>query len=62
MNELKNTTPEVWSYFMKGCFAVRRKDCSFNRVPADMALEQTYNRDAKESASGLDAKARMKWV
>ena len=67
MNVLKNTAPEVWSYFMKGCFAVRRKDGSFNGVPADMALEQTYNKDAKESASGLsgitlDAKARMKWV
>ena len=57
----------IWYYFIKGHFVVRRKAGSFNGVPTDMALEQTYNRGVKESASGLtgitlDAKARTKWL
>ena len=52
---------------MKGHFGVRREAGSFNDVPNDMALEQMYNRDVKESASGftgttLEAKARPKWL
>lgn len=67
MNSLWSTAPEVYQHFMKGHFVVRRKTGSFNAVPTDMALEQTYNRDAKESHSGLtgitlDAKARTKWL
>ena len=67
MNDLWNTAPEVYEHFLKGNFVVRRKAGSFNGVATDMALEQTYNRDAKESHSGLagitlDAKARTKWL
>ena len=67
MNNLRNTAPEVYHHFMKGHFVVRRKAGAFNGVPTDMALEQTYNRDAKESHSGLtgitlDAKAWTKWL
>ena len=50
---LKNTAPYVYNYFTKGHYVVRRKAGSFNGVPSDTALEQTYNRDVKESASGL---------
>ena len=67
MNDLWNTAPEVYEHFMKGHFVVRRRAGSFNGVATDMALEQTYNRDAKESHSGLtgitlDVKARTKWL
>ena len=44
-----------------------RLPLSFKGVTTDIALEQTYNKDVKESASGLteialDTKARAKWL
>lgn len=67
MKDLKNKAPDVYAQFQRGNFVVRRTKGRFNAVPTDMALEQTYNKDVKESASGLtgitlDDKARTKWL
>jgi len=67
MHTLSETAPEIHNYFKDGHFTIRTKEGAFNGVPADMALEQTYNKDVKEKASGLtgiqlDAKARTKWI
>ena len=47
MNRLQETVPEVHEQFMAGHFVVRRVSGKFNTVWTDLALEQTYNRDAK---------------
>ena len=39
----------VYQYFTKGNYIVRRKAGSFKGVNSDTALEQTYNTDVKES-------------
>ena len=65
-----NEQPEEHStiiYISTSRKVVRLKVGSLNCVPSDTALEQTYNRDVKESASGfteitLVAKARPKWL
>ena len=53
MNNPKNTTPGVYHYFLNYHFIVRGKAGFLNGAPNDMALQQTYNRDVKESASGF---------
>lgn len=47
MRELNTTAPEVAQAFKGGLFTVRQTSGKFNGVWSDMALEQTYNRDAK---------------
>ena len=47
MDKLQETAPEVHEQFMAGHFGVRRVSGKFNAVWTDMALEQSYNRDAK---------------
>jgi len=50
INEMKNlpdTAPEVYQQFLDGNFCVRQTSGNFNAVWTDMALEKTYNRDAK---------------
>jgi hypothetical protein len=48
MNTLDEFAPDVYEAFKAGHFTVRTTEGSFNGVPADMALEQTYNKDVKK--------------
>lgn len=47
INAMKNLPQSVLEEFEKGNFVVRRKEGKFNGVWTDLALEQTYNKDAK---------------
>lgn len=47
MTKLPSTAPEVHQEFMEGNFTIRQTPGKFNAVWTDMALEKTYNRDAK---------------
>lgn len=47
MKNLEKTAPKVWEEFKNGNFVVKVKTGTFNGVWTDLALEQTYNKDAK---------------
>ena len=47
LSAMKELPPDVQSEFEKGNFAVRKQPGKFNGVWSDMALEQTFNKDAK---------------
>ena len=47
MKQLPTTAPYVYEAFKKGNFTVHQTKGNFNGVWSDMALEQTYNCDAK---------------
>ena len=47
MKQLPTTAPYLYEAFKRGNFTVHQTQGSFNGVWSDMALEQTYNCDAK---------------
>jgi len=47
LNAMKNLPASIETEFKNGNFVVRKKEGKFNGVWTDMALEQTYNKDAK---------------
>ena len=63
---LDETHPELSKEFEDGMFAIARTKKSFSRQAIDLTLEQTINRDAASSASGIAAftnniSARQRW-
>ena len=57
LKRLKHTNPELYDFFMRKHFVVKRKPGSFNSVAPDLALEQTIQRSAK-SSSGIIGKTK----
>ena len=47
VNTMRHLPPSVQDEFERGNFAVHQKEGKFNGVWTDLALEQTYNKDAK---------------
>ena len=49
MNSLPNSAPDVHKEFEAGNFAVHQTEGALNGLWADLALEQTYNKEGKTS-------------
>ena len=47
MGNLSTVAPNIHKAFMNGQFTIHQSEGRFNGVWTDMALEETYNRDAK---------------
>lgn len=47
MRQLPTQAPDVYDEFKKGKFAVRVQTGNFNGMWTDLALEQTFNKEAK---------------
>ena len=65
--KLKESHPQVYQDFQKGCFALKRPSKSFSRLTIDLTLEQTINADAACQRSGILAltnsiSARQRWA
>ena len=47
---MEDTHPGISEYFENGGISIRRTNKGFSRVPIDLTLEQTINRDAVGSS------------
>ena len=61
MQNLKETQPGMHEEFLKGHFATRRVDGSFNMLPPDQVIEQTINKEQK-GAGGTSAGMVQRWI
>ncbi len=51
--KMEETHPGISEYFENGIIYVRRTKKPFSRIPIDLTLEQTINKDAESSSSGI---------
>lgn len=47
--KMEETHPRITEYFENGIISVRRTSKPFSRIPIDLTLEQTINKDAESS-------------
>ena len=65
MRALPETHPSVFQSFSQGNFTVHRSKGNFNGIWADLAMEQTFNRDGKAALlKGItqDSAAKNKYI
>ncbi len=53
LERLKHLDPAALDILKAGAFSIRRTKKSYSRTPIDLTLEQTVNRDAASSATGV---------
>ena len=53
LKKLEDLNPTALDILKSGAFTKRRTQKSFSRAPIDLTLEQTVNRDAASSATGI---------
>lgn len=55
LEKLKHLDPAALDILKAGAFSTRRTKKTYSRSPIDLTLEQTVNRDAASSATGITA-------
>lgn len=61
MKNLSTLAPNIYRKFKGGNFTVRQTEGRFNGVWTDVALEKTYNRDAKTKLSLASVSSQWPW-